>query len=214
MSMQLYHRPTKRQASLVEALRAANPIESVVSEYAQLRRSGAELVARCPLHADKTASFYVRPSKGVFHCHGCKAGGDVFGFVRLIRNCSFNESLAILAARAGIEINGFQPSPELTAKAAEIKAQREEEVAFERWRDEQIWAITDAYRELGKAATTAEKYLSQPDAESDPVAYEKSWDALKRYVDFGNRIEREGLLDVDRLKTIWPQRRGEQYVAA
>jgi len=213
--MRLYHRPTKRQAELVEALRAANPIESIVSEYAQLRRAGVQFVGRCPLHADKTASFYVHPDKQAFYCHGCHAGGDVFGFVRLINNnCSFNESLAILAARAGIEITGFQPSPELSAKAAEIKAQREEEVAFKRWCDEQIWANTDAYRELGKAATTAENYLSQPDAESDPVAYEKAWDALKRYVDFGNRIEREGLLDVDRLKTIWPQRRGEQYVAA
>ena len=69
-------------AETIEAVRALSPIEQVISEHVRLRRSGAQLLGRCPFHADKTPSFSVHPAKQVFHCHGCGAGGDVFQFVQ------------------------------------------------------------------------------------------------------------------------------------
>jgi CHC2 zinc finger len=203
-------------AELVEAVRATNPIEDVVSERVQLRRSGAQLTGRCPLHADKTPSFYVHLNKQVFRCHGCQAGGDVFEFVRLLHHCSFPDAVKILAIRAGVRVEGFRPSSELKAKVAAAQARRAEEVAFERWRDGEVWATTNMYRRLGEAALHAEDYLRahRDDAETDPVIHEMAWAALQRYTAFGERIEREGLLDVAILRSEWQWRRGERHVAA
>lgn len=207
----MFHRPTRRQAALVEAVRAANPIESVVGEYVQLRRSGAQLVGLCPFHSEKTPSFSVNPNKQVFHCHGCKAGGDIFGFLRLMRDCSFNEALALLAARAGIAIEGFQPSPELAAKVAALKSQREAELAFEKFRAERIETINRKHRELGQAATRAEEALRA--GTLGPYEHDLAWAALEHFRTFQENIEREGLLDVGILRAEWEAQRGKVHAA-
>jgi DNA primase len=186
---------------LIEAVRALSSIEHVIGEHTQLRRCGVELRGRCLFHSDKTPSLYIRPTKGVFHCHGCGVGGDVFEFVRLLHHCSFRQSMEFLAARAGIRIDGFTPSPELTAKVSELKAQREDELAFKRFCDERITAINQRYRSLGRSATHAEDYLRT--GSPDSYLHDLAWDALKRFIDFETRIEREGLCDLDILKTEW-----------
>jgi DNA primase len=185
----------------IEAIRTLSVIEQLVAEHVQLRRSGVELVGRCPFHADKTPSFYVRPGKQAFHCFGCGAGGDVFEFVRLLHHCSFRESVEILATRAGIRINGFRPSPELAAKVSALKAQREEELAFKRFADARINWANQRHRDLGRAATHAEEYLragTLSDHEQD-----LAWSALEDFRAFQLRIEREGLCDLGMLKTEW-----------
>jgi DNA primase len=108
--MKVYNEEDRRQANtsttrfitreLVESVRTVNPIEHVAGEHTQLRRCGVQLVGRCPLHSEKTPSFSVHPSKQVYRCHGCGAGGDVIDFVRRIHNCSFHEAVRVLAARA------------------------------------------------------------------------------------------------------------------
>jgi DNA primase len=202
-------------AELIAALRATNPIEAVAAEHVHLRRSGAQLAGRCPLHADKTPSFYAHPDKQVFRCHGCGAGGDVFKLIELLHHCSFRESVEILATRAGIKVEGFRPSPELIARVSALNAQREEQVAFEHWRDQRIWAITDSYRRLGRAALNAEDYLrSQFDSEADPILHDMAWAAIQRYTALSERIEREGLLDIAVLRSEWKSQRGDRHVAA
>jgi hypothetical protein len=126
----------------------------------------------------------------------------VFAFVRAINNCSFPDALKVLANRAGIQVDGFRPSPELTAKVAALKSQREEELAFEKWFNERTWAITNAYRRTGVAALHAEDYLRSVRA-FDPVLDDMAWGALQKYVDFTNAIEREGLLDIATLREEW-----------
>jgi DNA primase len=198
---------------LIEALRAANPIEEVVAERVRLHRSGVEHRGLCPFHSERTPSFYVSSAKQVYRCHGCGAGGDVFSFVRKQLGCTFLEAVTHLAQRAGI--NDFSPSPELKAKVAAGRLQRERELAFERWRDQRIWAVTNTYRRLGKAAAHAEDYLrSHFDGEADPVVDAKAWDAIERYINLGLRIEREGLLDNEILRNEWQALRGGQHVAA
>ena len=121
-------------SEMIEAIRALNPIECVISENTRLiRRSGVQFVVRCLFHDDRTPSFYVHPRKGVFYCHGCNVKGDVFKFVQLLHNCSFRQSVAFLAARAGLQIEGFRPSPEWTAKVSSIQARREKELRFARF---------------------------------------------------------------------------------
>jgi DNA primase len=198
--------------AFIEAVRLANRIEGIASERVNLRRSGTQLVGRCPFHAERSPSFYVHPGKQVYRCHGCGAGGDVFSFVRKQLNCTFRESVTHLAQRAGI--SDFRPSPELEAKVAAARLQRKRELAFARWRDEHIWAVTDTHRRLGHAATHAENCLrSNLDGEADPVVEEKAWDAIERYTNLGLRIEREGLLDNETLQGEWQSLRGGHVAA-
>jgi DNA primase len=199
---------------LVEAVRSQAPIEAVIAEHVQLRRSGAQLRGRCLFHADKTPSLYISPAKGVFHCHGCGAGGDVFEFVRLLHQCSFRQSVELLAARTDIHIDGFRPPPELTAKVAALKAQREQQMEFQRFCDDRINGVNRQYRSLARAATHAEDYLAVGlcDSHIDDLA----WAALERFRLFEAHIEREGLVDIEVLRTerLEQKRRGHYHAAA
>ena len=98
----------------VKAVRDAVPIDAVVSEYLQLRNAGGgNLKGLCPFHDEKSPSFQVSPSKGLFHCFGCQEGGDTIDFVMKVDHLSFSEAVERLAAQAGItlryEEGGYNP---------------------------------------------------------------------------------------------------------
>jgi DNA primase len=89
----------------VKAVRDAVPIDAVVSEYLQLRNAGGgNLKGLCPFHDEKSPSFHVSPSKGLFHCFGCQEGGDTLAFVMKVDHLSFSEAVEGLAAKAGITL--------------------------------------------------------------------------------------------------------------
>ena len=81
-----------------------NDIESVISQYVNLRRRGKNLVGLCPFHNEKTPSFTVYPENGSFYCFGCGTGGDVITFVSMIENLDYMEAVKTLADRSGIVI--------------------------------------------------------------------------------------------------------------
>ncbi|MGK0200519.1 MAG: DNA primase, partial [Yoonia sp.] len=88
-----------------EQIRAASPIQDVIASYiGPLKQAGINLLALCPFHKEKTPSFNVNPGRQSFHCFGCDAGGDVFGFVMQYENVTFMEALKRLAERASIPI--------------------------------------------------------------------------------------------------------------
>lgn len=87
-------------------------IVDVVSDYVTLRRRGANYVACCPFHNEKTPSFYVSPSKGIFKCFGCGKAGSAVGFVMEEEHCSYHEALRYLARKYNIEIVEEEESPE------------------------------------------------------------------------------------------------------
>ncbi len=89
----------------IDRLKSANPLEAVLADRGvELRRKGRVLVARCPFHEEKTASFTVTPSKGLYHCFGCGARGDVFGFITKRDKVGFPRAMEILARRAGLDL--------------------------------------------------------------------------------------------------------------
>jgi len=89
----------------IERVKAANELSAVLAERGVgLRKKGRVLVARCPFHDEKTPSFTVTPSKGLFHCFGCGAGGDVIGFLTKHDKLSFRDALDVLARRAGLDL--------------------------------------------------------------------------------------------------------------
>ena len=92
-------------ADTKEQVRQAVDLVEVVSEHVTLARAGRGYRGLCPFHKEKTPSFHVIPDKGIFHCFGCKVGGDVFKFVQLREGVSFPEAVRMLADRAGITID-------------------------------------------------------------------------------------------------------------
>ncbi len=95
--------------TFVAELKARADIYDIVSESVRLRKSGVNWLGLCPFHSEKTPSFTVNPSKQIFHCFGCGAGGDVISFVTKRENMTFREALEVLAARYGMEIPRHDP---------------------------------------------------------------------------------------------------------
>ena len=85
-------------------------IEDVIGDFVTLKRRGASFVACCPFHNEKTPSFYVTPSKGLYKCFGCGKAGSAVGFVMEHEHFSYVEALRYLARKYNIEIMEEQES--------------------------------------------------------------------------------------------------------
>lgn len=90
--------------SFLDELTARNPIEDVVGQYVDLKRSGSNLFGLCPFHGEKTASFSVAPEKGIYYCFGCHKGGGVINFMMEIEGLSYPDAVRSLAKRVGMEV--------------------------------------------------------------------------------------------------------------
>lgn len=88
----------------LDELSARNDIVDIVSQYVQLKKSGANYFGLCPFHNEKTASFSVSPDKQIFHCFGCGAGGGVITFVMKAEGLEFPDAVRYLADRAGMQV--------------------------------------------------------------------------------------------------------------
>ena len=130
-------------AAFIDELIARNPIEDVVGQYVSLKRSGSNLFGLCPFHGEKTASFSVNPSKGIYYCFGCHKGGGPINFQMEIEGLSYPDAVRALAKRAGMEV------PEDEQYQSRYRAQ------------ERLWALhkeaaryfhSQLYAPVGKAA--------------------------------------------------------------
>jgi DNA primase len=88
----------------LEQVRSASDIVDVIGSYIPLKRAGANFVALCPFHKEKSPSFNVNPQRQIFHCFGCHKGGDVFTFVKEYENIDFPDAVRRLADRAKIPL--------------------------------------------------------------------------------------------------------------
>ena len=87
-------------------------IVEVVSDFVSLKRRGANYVACCPFHNEKTPSFSVSPTKGIYHCFGCGKTGSAVRFVMEHESMSYVEALKYLARKYGIEVREKEETPE------------------------------------------------------------------------------------------------------
>lgn len=94
-------------ANIIEDIRYRCDIESVISSYVTLKRTGSNLKGLCPFHSEKTPSFVVYPETQSFYCFGCGAGGDVINFVMRTENLDYVSAVETLAKRAGITLPDF-----------------------------------------------------------------------------------------------------------
>jgi DNA primase len=104
---------------IIEEILARIDMVELVSEHVSLRRRGQNYFGLCPFHAEKSPSFSVNPAKGIFHCFGCKAGGNAITFLIQHDNLSFTEAIEELARRTGIEL------PKDTARSAKDATEQE-----------------------------------------------------------------------------------------
>ena len=130
-------------ASFIDELVARNPIEDVVGQRVNLKRSGSNLFGLCPFHGEKTASFSVNPDKGIYYCFGCHKGGGVINFQMEVEGLSYPDAVRALAKRVGMEV------PEDEQYQSRYRAQ------------ERLWALhkeaarffhSQLYAPVGKAA--------------------------------------------------------------
>ncbi len=142
----------------VEDLKAQTNIVSIINEVTPLKKAGGTWKGLCPFHTEKTPSFTANGDKGVFHCFGCGAGGDVIKFIELNQKMSFPEAVRYLAQRAGMTVPEMDGSATDRAAAAEreaLVALHEEAVAFFREQLDSPAGLR-ARREIESRGLTAE----------------------------------------------------------
>jgi DNA primase len=112
----------KYSDDIIQRVKDATDIVSVVGEYVRLKKAGASYKGLCPFHNEKSPSFTVSPSRNGFHCFGCGKGGNVITFVMEMEKMPFPEALRRLADRAGVALP--QPREEAGAREAEKARER------------------------------------------------------------------------------------------
>ena len=136
----------------IDKIYAAAKIEEVVSDYVTLKKRGANLIGLCSFHNEKTGSFTVSPSKGIYKCFGCGVSGHAVGFIMEIEQCSYVEALKQLGKKYHIEVE----ERELTQEEQQRQDDRESMFVVNdfanKWFQEQLWETDEGKAiEIGRA---------------------------------------------------------------
>lgn len=180
----------------IDRIFATAKIEEVVGDYVSLRKRGANLIGLCPFHNEKTGSFTVSPSKGIYKCFGCGKSGHAVGFIMEIEQCSFVDAVKQIGKKYHIEIEERQ----LTAEEQQRQDDRESMFVVNdfcnRWFQDRLWNAADGqaiglgyFRERGLRDDIIRKFqLGYSPEKGSPLA-----EALKRQ----GFVEKYILNDVD-----------------
>ncbi|MFG2916385.1 DNA primase [Kitasatospora sp. NPDC048298] len=201
----------------VQTVRSALPIDAVVGDYVQLTNGGGgEYKGVCPFHDEKSASFYVNPAKGVFHCFGCQENGDTIAFLMKIEHFTFAEAVERMAAQAGItlryEEGGYSPRHQQGERTRLVEAHK---VAAAYYREQ----LASPEAEIGRRFL-AERGFDEEAATVFGVGYAPAgWEHLVRYLrgkgftdkeillgGLASQGQRGGLIDRFRGRLVWPIR--------
>ncbi len=183
--------------TFIDDLKRQTDIVRVIQDYVQLKKKGANWMACCPFHKEKTPSFSVSSAKEIFYCFGCHKGGSVFTFVMEIERVAFPEAVKIVAEKSGV------PLPKLIDDSRfEAKRQESDEVI-----QLNKWALEWWEQQLdsnSSEARSARDYLIQREITNETCKTFRlglapdSWDALSFYLKqkgaSQSQIERSGLV--------------------
>ncbi|HEX9918652.1 MAG TPA: DNA primase [Pyrinomonadaceae bacterium] len=183
--------------TFIDDLKRQADIVRVVQDYVSLKKKGANWMACCPFHQEKTPSFSVNPSKDIFYCFGCQKGGSVFNFVMEMERVSFPEAIKIVAEKVNM------PLPEMVEdKRFEARRKEADEVV-----ELNSWALEWWEGQLGEGnaeAKAARDYvegrgITDETRRTFRLGYAPdSWDGLSSYLKrkgaASSQIERSGLV--------------------
>ncbi len=146
---------------ILSELRDRANIVEVVSGHVGLRKVGRNHVGLCPFHAEKTPSFTINEDRGIFHCFGCGAGGNVFGFLMRLESLAFPEVVERLARRYGVTLpERGEDDPALRVRESLFRLNEKTAGFFQRY----LWESADAQvgraylEERGINRATAERF--------------------------------------------------------
>ena len=182
--------------TFIDDLKRQADIVRVIQDYVQLKKKGANWMACCPFHKEKTPSFSVSPAKEIFYCFGCHKGGSVFNFVMEIERVAFPEAIRIVADKIGM------PLPKMIDDGRfEARRQESDEIV-----QLNAWAMEWWQQQLesSKEGRIAREYLVQRElSEETQKAFRlgyapDSWDVLSIYLRqkgaTQQQLERSGLV--------------------
>ena len=165
--------------TFIDDLRRQADIVRVVQDYVTLKKKGANWMACCPFHKEKTPSFSVSPTKEIFYCFGCHKGGSVFNFVMEMERVSFPEAIKIVAEKSGVPLPKLIDDSRFEARRSEI----EDVIQLNKWALE--WWEQQLQENEGKVARN---YLTQREITDETqktfhIGYAPdSWEALSSYL--------------------------------
>jgi len=158
--------------SPIEEIKARLNIVDVIQGYIRLQKAGINYKANCPFHGEKTPSFFVSPTRQIWHCFGCGRGGDHFKFIMEIEGHDFPEALRLLAGRAGVILK--REDPRLRSERNRLYDVCEAAAGF----FEKNLAVTPAVLQYVKA-----RGILPATAKEFRIGFApKSWDALLKFL--------------------------------
>ena len=151
-------------SDFIDELLAKVDIVDIIDEQVPLKRGGANYMACCPFHKEKTPSFSVSPTKQFYHCFSCGAHGSAIGFVMEHQGLSFPEAVQFLADRVGMavpKVRGQNDNPEVRAERKKKQQTLEETTA----------AAADFYAQQLKFNPAAKAYLDKRGLSAEVIAH-------------------------------------------
>jgi DNA primase len=115
--------------TFIEDLKRQADIVRVVQDYVTLKKKGANWMACCPFHKEKTPSFSVSPTKEIFYCFGCHKGGSVFTFVMEMERVAFPDAIKIVAEKSGVPLPKLVDDSRFDARRQEV----DEVIELNKW---------------------------------------------------------------------------------
>ncbi|MFN2498184.1 MAG: DNA primase [Pyrinomonadaceae bacterium] len=166
--------------TFIDDLKRQADIVRVIQDYVQLKKKGANWMACCPFHKEKTPSFSVSPTKEIFYCFGCHKGGSVFNFVMEMERVAFPEAIKIVAEKSGMPLPKLVDDSRFEAR----KAESDQVIELNKWALE-WW---EKQLESSPEGKIAREYLKRREITDETrqtfrLAYAPdSWDALSIYL--------------------------------
>ena len=160
----------------IEEIRSKIDLVAFISESIPLKKAGRNFKGLCPFHAEKTPSFIVSPERQIWHCFGCGAGGDVFGFLMQTERIEFGEALRLLAKKAGVILKTYQPT--------KSEAEKEKFYQINHLASEFFHYLLLNHR-VGERALNyiLQRGITKESLETFKIGYSPSmWDGLQKYL--------------------------------
>jgi len=193
----------------INEIKSRAHIVDVIGEYVHLKQAGNNYKGLCPFHSEKTPSFMVSPSKGIFHCFGCGAGGNVFTFLMKFKGITFPEAVRVLGEKVGIRVSAasvdsssgekiesiYQINKETAQLFAKNLDTHSGEAAREYLRNRKIDTETQKCYQIGYAPDRWDAlltYFGKRGYGSDLLEEEKAWNRILRPVQKQDHVSDTG----------------------